>query len=153
MQAYNKEKGRLFFKTYNGFTVDFDIRKPITQLLGDSATGKSFISNMIAEYKKSEDSNNTDVVYTFNNIEVINRKKDLDLIEKPNAELIVIDRGNFYLTENDISLIQDNKKEKDFLIIARGLPNLDLTPNYIAELIEQNGTFHLTYKFSVKGWW
>ena len=153
MKAYNKETGVLFFKSAKGFTVNLEIRRPITKLLGDSATGKSFIVGMILVNKESEETNSMDAEFSFSNIEVIKGKKDLGLLSSTNPDLFIIDRSDYVLEDEDIELIKKLSVYKDFLVIGRGVVGLNLSPNYIAELYEKDKTFFLYYRYSVKGWW
>lgn len=143
--VYSYEENYLKIKAPN-FNFNLNLRAPITVICGNSATGKTLLLNTIHEVQKfRQDAGlaaRNPVIVFFGD----------ETIEFEDVEqLVIIDRGDFCLTDEICDKIRNCKRTK-FLIMARGLHNLGLTPNYYAELVRSNTELSLHYKFSERLW-
>ena len=65
--------------------------------------------------------------------------------------LIIIDRADAFLSKDDVSYIRSDKNNT-YLIMSRCNLDLGISPNYYAELVNNDGIIELKYKYSVEGW-
>lgn len=103
--------------------INFELDYPITLILGDSGTGKTFMCNVI---KQAQD--NEGLVLrgrdTLNRIVVIDKGQDLDRINQYENKIIICDRADRY-SESDLNRIVNkinSQKKRDtnrYIIIAR----------------------------------
>ena len=114
---------------------------------GSSGTGKSYLYDRLANLKKS--SGNVSE-YTVDNIVLLNKDNIGDLKEYK-GKLIIIDRAELLLTEEEIDIINADDDNR-YLIFSRVLMGLELSPNHQADLITENGITKMKYRFNVKGW-
>ncbi len=142
---YDYERNYLEVKTDDIFDFDLELRAPITLIRGESATGKSLLVNLIEQIKQARKINHqiTDKVLIFTKDRVIDFEDE--------KQLVIIDRGDFCLTENICEKIRKCRKTR-FLIMARGNYDLGLTPNYVADLVQENGIVKLQFEFSERLW-
>ncbi len=145
---YDFGSGRFTGTFSSQIRFDLDIRKPITQVLGDSATGKTLLVNYI---KADKDSGRFNALEDYPNViayDNIFLKEDLKDLRDT---LIIIDRGDLILTDELVDFICRDKKNS-YLIFARTTLPLGLSPNYYGEFITEGDRIILKYMFSEVGW-
>ena len=142
---YNYKENRLEVKTDDVFDFDLVLRAPITLIRWESATGKSLLVNSIEQIQQARKIND----WTTDKVVIFTTNKVIDFEDE--KQLIIIDRGDLCLTENICEKIR-KCQETRFLIMARGSYNLGLTPNYVANLVQENGIVKLQFEFSERLW-
>jgi IstB-like ATP binding protein. len=114
---------------------------------GESGTGKSFLNNFLYNAKHNQNINkryNTDNLFILN----MDNKSELDRIK---GKLIIIDRADLILTDDDVETINQDHDNR-YLLFAREPLGIELSPNHQADLITDKGITFLKYRFNVKGW-
>lgn len=148
VKGYDFETGK-FIGRFNDVKFDLDIRKPIVQIMGDSATGKTLLVNYLKADKLSAKYNGISDypdVYVFD----IN-SPDID-ISGLQRKLIVIDRGDLILQDSLIDKIRTDRNNS-YLIFARMTLPLGLSPNYYGEFkVSDGNVISIAYLFSEVGW-
>lgn len=152
VKIFNDNK--LKFKISDKISVDLEFRGKKQVVLGESATGKSLIFKKLEQIisNNNVDSDGVDA----SNIILIDKKDNdgtvADKLKRNNHKLIIIDRADILLDKEAAIIINSNIECNTYLIFARGGLGLNLSPNYYAELINNNGVFELKWKFNEKGW-
>lgn len=152
-EIYDYDSGKLVAKYRDIICFDLEIRKPITQVYGDSATGKTLLVNFIKNEKKNVRFNMSGDEDTVSNIVVFDDmfcKNDIAQITK---SLIVIDRCDLILTEDIVDFIVGDRNNHYLLFSRTGLP-LGISPNYYGEFAwdSDSNTISIFYKYSEMGW-
>lgn len=150
-KIYNFDSGRLVANYRNIVSFNLDIRKPITQIYGDSATGKTLLVNFIRNEKKNSKFNAGGIndlsnIFVFDDIVT-----ESDLSDIKNS-LIVIDRCDLILSLNIVDFIVEDKSNNYLLFSRTSLP-LGLSPNYYGEFIHDfDNNIIISYKYSEVSW-
>lgn len=142
---YDYTTNRLQIKTKK-VNFDLEIRKPVTIVRGGSASGKTLLVNTIKEVQNFRKNIGLSVK---DNIILITNNDEFEVEDK--EQLVIIDRGDFNLTETICEKIKSCKKTR-FLIMSRVFYDLGVTPNYYAELTQNKDTIELQFKFSERSW-
>jgi hypothetical protein len=144
-----------------GPSIDLHLRGRINIVCGASATGKTYIYNLLDEWQtpmieskgviKTEEAlpkiiclNETSKAYEFK--EVFLATDHLVIID--NADYLF--RRNFALVEFINSNYTNNNT---YLIYLRQNNNILVSPNYYAQIKCVNNTLTLDYYYSVQGWY
>lgn len=150
-KIYNFDSGRLVANYRNIVSFNLDIRKPITQIYGDSATGKTLLVNFIRNEKRNSKFNAGGIndlsnIFVFDDIIT-----ESDLSDIKNS-LIVIDRCDLILSLNIVDFIVEDKSNNYLLFSRTSLP-LGLSPNYYGEFIHDfDNNIIISYKYSEVSW-
>lgn len=142
---YNFENNYLEVKIKTGIEYKLQMRGHISVLNGASSTGKTFLCDYISTIQQGMDFDKE-----FENVVILNLS-NRDIIFNQKQKLIIIDRAEMLLTPEMINFI-NNDRENNYLIIARGVTGIRVTPNYVATLERNGNTFSLKYKFNRRGW-
>lgn len=150
-KIYNFDSGRLVANYRNIVSFSLDIRKPITQIYGDSATGKTLLVNFIRNEKRNSKFNAGSIndlsnIFVFDDIVT-----ESDLFDIKNS-LIVIDRCDLILSLNIVDFIVEDKSNNYLLFSRTSLP-LGLSPNYYGEFVHDfDNNIIISYKYSEVSW-
>lgn len=148
------DNNRLEFPISDEIRVDFEFRGKKQVINGESATGKSLIFKTLEQIISDNNAGADDVDAT--DIILIDKKDNdgtvADKLKRNHNKLIIIDRADILLDEEAVKIINCNMEGNTYLIFARGGLGLSLSPNYYAELINDNGVLKLKWEFSEKGW-
>lgn len=150
-KIYNFDSGRLVANYRNIVSFNLDIRKPITQIYGDSATGKTLLVNFIRNEKRNSKFNAGSIndlsnIFVFDDIVT-----ESDLSDIKNS-LIVIDRCDLILSLNIVDFIVEDKSNNYLLFSRTSLP-LGLSPNYYGEFVHDfDNNIIISYKYSEVSW-
>lgn len=150
-KIYNFDSGRLVANYRNIVSFNLDIRKPITQIYGDSATGKTLLVNFIRNEKRNSKFNAGSIndlsnIFVFDDIVT-----ESDLFDIKNS-LIVIDRCDLILSLNIVDFIVEDKSNNYLLFSRTSLP-LGLSPNYYGEFVHDfDNNIIISYKYSEVSW-
>lgn len=147
MKCYNWKENRLTLDDIYGNKFDFKLKGAKTIVSGKSASGKSFIYNLI---KKMKDGDSRDSKYDTSNIILIN-KNNVNDMRQYKDRLIIIDRAEIILNKNIVKFINEDLNNR-YLIFCRKHIGLLLSPNYYGQMVNDNGTFRIMYDFNVRGW-
>lgn len=151
VKIYNFDSGRLVANYRNIVSFNLDIRKPITQIYGDSATGKTLLVNFIRNEKRNSKFNAGGIndlsnIFVFDDIVT-----ESDLSDIKNS-LIVIDRCDLILSLNIVDFIVEDKSNNYLLFSRTSLP-LGLSPNYYGEFVHDfDNNIIISYKYSEVSW-
>ena len=96
----------------------------------------------------AKNSLNMDIGERFSNVFILNVQNKNQIIELKN-NLIIIDRADLVMTKDLADFINRDKKNK-YLVMARGVTGIDVSPNYYATLQKEVNCFKFTYAFSEK---
>ncbi|MCR5402804.1 MAG: hypothetical protein K6E91_03175 [Butyrivibrio sp.] len=147
VRAFDDHKLEIRF--HDNVYIRLVIRGRITQIYGESATGKSLLGYVI-KATENYNMNNHDIDYDVSNIMCIDSKDKIDAIKGMTGGLIIIDRADAFLSQEDVSYIR-NDKNNTYLIMSRCNLDLGISPNYYAELVNNDGVIELKYEYSVEG--
>ena len=134
----------------NRIHFHLELRGRITQVYGESATGKSLLGYVIRATEKYN-RGNPDVEYDVSKVLYIDSLEEMNKIKNRSGDLIIIDRGDAFLTDDQVNMIREDKNNT-YLVISRRILDLGISPNYYAEFVECDGRVELRYKYSVEGW-
>lgn len=130
-------------------SYDLNIRPNITVISGESGTGKSLLANYLEGlkyanvYNKCLDINVNVLSYTYEFL------KD-EVIRRPST-LVVIDRADLILNEEDIEFIRCDDNHH-YLIFARTCHNFGISPNYFGDFVITGNRVTINYHFSEPCW-
>lgn len=153
-KCYDYDTGRLVLNYDDNIKFDLDIRIPITQVGGESGTGKTLLVETLRVGKSDNFDNwDADDLIDISNICIIDSSDELDNIFKCSKSLIIIDRFDYIIKgRTDIINYITYDRNNHYLILARGNYPLQLTPNYYGKFVNIDGVFHINYRYNVKGW-
>ena len=115
VNGFDFESGKLIVNSGH-VRFDLDIRKPIAQIVGNSATGKTWLINYMQNDRKSGVNNG---ISYFMNVYTVTSVEEAKTVMGVTKSLILIDRGDFILTDELVSSIRMDRKNS-YLIFARG---------------------------------
>lgn len=140
---------------FNKNKFRIELRGRITQIDGDSGSGKTLLCNVLKSIKSDIKYNNGIYDNYFNDIVVFNYKENFGGIEdllNLKDKLIVIDRADTLDFDCSLSRYISSDRNNCYLILARGFINIGISPNCICELKSIDGIITTFYEFSEKGW-
>lgn len=152
-KCYDFNSGRLKI-SYDNIIFDLELRNPVTQVFGNSATGKTLLTDLIKRLQTYSSRNGSDLDdMDVSNILVIDNENDLYKIISTSNNLIIMDEFDLIIKDNRniIEYIVQDRKNHYLLFARRGYP-LSLSPNYYGELINEDGIVKIFFKYSVEGW-
>ena len=119
---------------------DFEIRRNITIIQGNSATGKTSLVDMIREYSENGIESGIELICDKNCIVIngINWQKQLDIVSD---SIVFIDEGNNFVSSNDFASYTKNT-DNYYVIITR--ESLHSIPYSIKEIygIKSSGKYN-----------
>ena len=142
MYKYDYDKGVLLFES-NRTTYSLQLRPRITVITGDTSTGKTFLVNSIIAEKKIATQLDANVL---KNVFIFNGALPDDI-----EGLVIIDKGDLVCSSKICEQILNTRK-LHFLIFARGITGLSLSPNYFGEFKTENNVVTIKYEFSERLW-
>lgn len=102
---------------------DFEIRRNITVIRGDSATGKTTLVEMIREYYEEE--GNSGIELFCDRVCSVLEGRDWQLLLSAMHERIVfIDEGNSFVVTDEFARALQNSDNYYVIVSREGLPNL-----------------------------
>lgn len=143
-EIYNMEKNLIDFKDVNDNKFYIQLKGKKTIVGGETATGKTLLVNSIKMLIDNKNIGMTD--YIANNVFEVT-SDNLDKLSKQKDKLIVIDRADIILDKDTIKIINEDDYNT-YLIFARAPIGIYLSPNYFANLVNNNGTIELKYRFN-----
>ena len=140
---------------FNKNKYNLELRGRITQLDGNSGSGKTLLCDIIDNIKSDMKYNNEKYPDYFNNIFTFNymiKYNGVSDLKDLSNSLIVFDRADNVSSDKDLINYVLSDKNNCYLFIARTCLDLGLSPNYICELGNRNGVLVTLYEFEEKGW-
>lgn len=145
LSMYDYEHNLLKIKVKTGVEIELQMRGRITIVSGQSATGKTFICDYISTIQRGMNDDNE-----YDNVFVLNMDNK-DKIFNQHDKLVMIDRADMILTSDIADFINQDRNNK-YLIFARGITGIRITPNYVATIERDENKVWLKYKFNREGW-
>lgn len=114
---------QLKFEYMDYWNVNIELRDRITELSGDTATGKTFIYNLIDDYAKENDIQNIKCLdkdfYTKLGVEAF-----LEMLKTYKNSIVVIDQANSILRYDKVEdyISYDYDSNNYYILIGRTLP-------------------------------
>ena len=107
----------------NVLRYQFEIRRNITIIKGDSATGKTTLIDMVREYFENGEQSGVSLQCDKTCIVLEGRQWKV-LLENIHDSIVFIDEGNLFITTDEFSSAV-KKSDNYYVIVTReGLPNL-----------------------------
>lgn len=138
---------KLYIETPS-YTFDLILRGRRTVITGDSGTCKSLMLKWIERDKVNNRVNN--MTSAADKMEVFNFLRDINEIYNYKNTIIFIDNGDIILNKKVMRYISEDKSNRYVIITRSKAPSV--SPNYVAEMYEDNGVFRLRYDFSERQW-
>ena len=132
------------------FTVNLELRPPITIVTGDTSSGKTLLWNWIKLQSKLPEHVKKCEHFMFVNYD--NLDINISLIR---GKFIIIDNADVFFTRHrhNIEAVRHSIRHNQYLILCRGEYNLGVSPNHYATVVERDKVFTLEYEFDVEGWY
>ena len=102
---------------------DFKIRRNITILQGDSATGKTTLVEMIREHYERGSASGVEVLCDKTCVTLVGRDWKV-LLGAYRDSIVFIDEGNSFVQSNDFSAAVSSSDNYYVIVTREGLPNL-----------------------------
>ena len=131
----------------NVLRYQFEIRRNITIIKGDSATGKTTLIDMVREYFENGEQSGVSLQCDKTCIVLEGRQWKV-LLENIHDSIVFIDEGNLFITTDEISSAV-KKSDNYYVIVTReGLPNLPYSVDEIYGIKSSGkyGTLQQTYQ-------
>lgn len=131
----------------NVLRYQFEIRRNITIIKGDSATGKTTLVDMVREYFENGEQSGVSLQCDKTCIVLEGRQWKV-LIENIHDSIVFIDEGNLFITTDEFSSAV-KKSDNYYVIVTReGLPNLPYSVDEIYGIKSSGkyGTLQQTYQ-------
>ena len=148
VNIYDYENSKLYLSYSNKAIFNLDIREPITVISGESASGKTLLVSCINDVVQNIRLNQSG---DTPNIIAFDKKFSITEVEELPYSLVVIDRADLILTEEDVKYIRKDNLHH-YLIYTRSFLDLDLTPNYFGEFKSKGKEIVIEYDFSEGCW-
>ena len=143
-----KLKDNIVFE-YENKKFNLVLRGRIIIVPGKTSNGKTLICTLLSKLK-----NQPQYAKDYENLVMVNYTlPDSDIIKKLKGKLIIIDNADIVLAGKD-DLVQHIALDRNnqYIIFGRSSFELGLSPNYYAELREEDLKFTLHYEYDTKGW-
>ncbi len=131
----------------NVLRYQFEIRRNITIIKGDSATGKTTLIDMVREYFENGEQSGVSLQCDKTCIVLEGRQWKI-LLENIHDSIVFIDEGNLFITTDEFSSAV-KKSDNYYVIVTReGLPNLPYSVDEIYGIKSSGkyGTLQQTYQ-------
>lgn len=131
----------------NVLRYQFEIRRNITIIKGDSATGKTTLIDMVREYFENGEQSGVSLQCDKTCIVLEGRQWKI-LLENIHDSIVFIDEGNLFITTDEFSSAV-KKSDNYYVIVTReGLPNLPYSVDeiYGIKSLGKYGTLQQTYQ-------
>ena len=131
----------------NVLRYQFEIRRNITIIKGDSATGKTTLIDMVREYFENGEQSGVSLQCDKTCIVLEGRQWKV-LLENIHDSIVFIDEGNLFITTDEFSSAV-KKSDNYYVIVTReGLPNLPYSVDeiYGIKYSGKYGTLQQTYQ-------
>lgn len=147
---YNYNTNR-FVAVYKKMSYNLELRRNKIQIIGNSATGKSMLIDLVQIYKQMDLANNTSCA---KNVYVVSEYRELKYaVDNLKKCLIIIDNAELLFDSSKDSIDMARWDEKNqYIIISRVAYGLGISPNNYATLFNDNGVLKLSYLYNQKGW-
>ena len=151
VKAYNSIDRQLIIKYRDIVEFDLILRPHITQIYGDSATGKTLLVDCIKMEQNNYKNNTSIAKYDTSNIKVFDSNMTIYDLKSINNGIIIIDRADLFLDKSVIEYISSDTKNQ-YLVMARAGLNFGISPNYYGQFVKDNNKVTIQYDYSIKGW-
>ena len=131
----------------NVLRYQFEIRRNITIIKGDSATGKTTLIDMVREYFENGEQSGVSLQCDKTCIVLEGRQWKV-LLENIHDSIVFIDEGNLFITTDEFSSAVQ-KSDNYYVILTRvGLPNIPYSVDEIYGIKSSGkyGTLQQTYQ-------
>ena len=102
---------------------DFTIRRNITILKGDSATGKTTLVEMVREHYERGDDSGVEIVCDKQCVSLSGRDWKI-LLNAYKDSIVFIDEGNDFVLGDDFARMVEHSDNYYVIVTREGLPNL-----------------------------
>lgn len=144
---------KLNFTTKDNICFNLDLRGNINIIRSESATGKTYLATMLKALRQTGVNNNLKNQDSIN-VRIFDEQISADDLKKCSSDLIIIDRADICLSDNEKTVNYINGDLNNiYLIFARRGLGLSVSPNYVADFEREGNVISLKYKYSVKGWY
>ena len=107
----------------NVLRYQFEIRRNITIIKGDSATGKTTLIDMIREYDENGEQSGITLQCDKTCVVLEGRQWKI-LLESIHDSIVFIDEGNQFITTDEFALALKQSDNYYVIVTREGLPNL-----------------------------
>lgn len=137
--------------TYRKLEFEIELRKRITIIRGDSATGKSLMVKAI-EAMELEKGESEYVVLNYRDSKT-GYTNFVKMLKDLKGKIIVIDNADIVLDTDMRDFISQDHYNR-YIIVGRITRGIKTTPNSLAEIYYDEGDnkFKLSYKYDKKRW-
>lgn len=131
----------------NVLQYQFEIRRNITIIKGDSATGKTTLVDMIREYDQNGEQSGITLICQKTCVVLEGRQWKV-LLENIHDSIVFIDEGNKFITTDDFSSAIKHSDNYYVIVTREGLPNLPYSVEEIYGIRNSGkyGTLQQTYQ-------
>ena len=144
---------KLLYVTPEGLRIDWELRHRLTIVVGDSATGKSFVYNSLKRKRALDISKREDSIFVKMRFISQYDSPNLDELYTLNGNLILIDNADILLQDRlDMRELVSGDSRNQYIIFARSGIGVSASPNCFAELIRHGKNLTLEYLYNVRGW-
>ena len=141
-------KGKYLIKVKNNvLQYQFEIRRNITIIKGDSATGKTTLIDMIREYYENGEQSGI-TLQCQKTCVVLEGRQWKVLLENIHDSIVFIDEGNQFISTDDFSSALKQSDNYYVIVTREGLPNLPYSVEEIYGIKNSGkyGTLQQTYQ-------
>ena len=131
----------------NVLQYQFEIRRNITIIKGDSATGKTTLVDMIREYDQNGEQSGITLICQKTCVVLEGRQWKV-LLENIHDSIVFIDEGNKFITTDEFSSAIKQSDNYYVIVTREGLPNLPYSVEEIYGIKKSGkyGTLRQTYQ-------
>ena len=131
----------------NVLRYQFEIRRNITIIKGDSATGKTTLIDMVREYFENGEQSGVSLQCDKTCIVLEGRQWKV-LLENIHDSIVFIDEGNLFITTDEFSSAVKTSDNYYVIVTREGLPNLPYSVDEIYGIKSSGkyGTLQQTYQ-------
>lgn len=131
----------------NVLQYQFEIRRNITIIKGDSATGKTTLVDMIREYDQNGEQSGITLICQKTCVVLEGRQWKV-LLENIHDSIVFIDEGNKFITTDEFSFAIKQSDNYYVIVTREGLPNLPYSVEEIYGIKKSGkyGTLRQTYQ-------
>lgn len=131
----------------NVLRYQFEIRRNITIIKGDSATGKTTLIDMVREYYENGEQSGV-LLQCDKTCIVLEGRQWKVLLENVHDSIVFIDEGNMFITTDEFSSAVKESDNYYVIVTREGLPNLPYSVDEIYGIKSSGkyGTLQQTYQ-------
>ena len=130
----------------NVLRYQFVIRRNITIIKGDSATGKTTLIDMVREYFENGEQSGVSLQCDKTCIVLEGRQWKI-LLENIHDAIVFIDEGNLFITTDEFSSAVKKSDNYNVIVTREGLPNLPYSVDeiYVDRILPEKMKYNLEY--------